>query len=449
MDFIHIDLLNQQTLEQLERFTLIPIAVFDEQSLLYSNIYFQDAIKEEEIDPIFNNLYYDIDLLNFHKRQEIKVKNSFGEVFYFDAMIKQVIFQKKPAFFALLVDISDRRLYEKNLNQISRLRALIVEISQSILDSTDLDSFYNFVLSTTLKALDKSTLGTILKLEGDHFITVASVGYAKDVDDFKLPLTESFIYKETNGSMDRIVNIEDTSALSYYIPVTTEYGEEVFIHSALSAPIYFQGKLYGLINLDSLSTHAFTQDDIQSIAFISNSIEIAITNRLLYEEKAYLSRFDRLTGLYNRHFFDEYCDVIIKRATRYNESFHLVMIDVDDLKILNDEYSHLVGDEIISRVALLLKEHMRESDVFARYGGDEYIGLMFNSQMECLIDKFELINDELKKTPFEYQGKFIYTSISFGIATFNEDGDSIYELIRIADDRMYAYKNEHKKAVKL
>jgi diguanylate cyclase (GGDEF)-like protein len=444
MDFIHIDLLTQKTLEQLELFTLMPMVVFDEQQLLYSNINFQDAIKEENINPIFNNLYHDIDLLNYHKKQEIKVKNSFGEVFYFDAMIKQVIFNKKPAFFALLIDISDRRLYEENLKQISKLRALIAEISQSILDSTDLESFFNFVLNTTLKALDKSTLGTILRLDNDHFITVASSGYSSEIFNFKLPVSESFIFKETNGAMNRIINIEDTTKLSYYIPVTTEYGDEIFINSALSAPIYFQGKLYGVINLDSLSSHAFTDDDMQAIEFISKSIEIAITNRLLYEEKAHLSRFDRLTGLYNRHFFDEYYNVVIKRANRYNESFHLIMIDVDDLKKVNDQYSHLVGDDIISKVASLLKQNMRDSDIFARYGGDEFIGLLFNAKIECLIDKFELINDELKKTPFEYQGSYIYTSVSYGIANFNDDGNSIYDLIRVADDRMYDYKKCHK-----
>jgi len=444
MDFHHIDLLNHTILEQLERFTLMPMVVFNEHRLLYANIYFQDAIKEETIDPIFNNIYHDIDHLNREPRQEIRVKNSFGETYYFDVMLKTVVYDKKPATFALLVDISDRKKYEQNVAQIAKLRALIIEISNSILDSTDLESFYNFVLNTTLKALDKSTLGTILILEEDYFHTAASVGYSKEVFTFKLPYKESFIYKETNGRVDRIVNIVDATQLSYYIPVTTEYGEQVYIHSALSAPIYFQGKLYGLINVDSLEPFAFSEDDIKSIEFISKSIEIAITNRLLYEEKAYLSRFDRVTGLYNRHFFDEHSDIIIKRATRYDEHFHLVMIDVDNLKHVNDEYSHLVGDEIITLVAQLIKNSMRESDVFARYGGDEFVGLLFNASVDDLIVKFEELNNVLKQTPIPYQGKSIYSSISYGIATFNDDGNTIYDLIRVADDRMYAYKNAQK-----
>ena len=165
---------------------------------------------------------------------------------------------------------------------------------------------------------------------------------------------------------------------------------------------------------------------------------------LLYEEKSFLSRFDRITNLYNRHFFDEHCDVIIKKAQRYNETFHLVMIDIDNLKLVNDQYSHLVGDEIITLVATLIRVSIRESDIFARYGGDEFVGLLFNATCHQLIEKFELLNQELMKTPVEYQGSLVYTSISYGIATFNDDGNTIYELIRVADDRMYEYKSRQK-----
>ncbi|MBS3990906.1 MAG: diguanylate cyclase [Erysipelothrix sp.] len=444
MEFNHIDLLDHRTLEQLERFTLMPIVVFNEKRLLYSNVFYQDAINEEKIDDQFNNLYHDIDHLNPLPRQEIRVKNSFGETFYFDIQIKRVIYEKKPALFAILLDITDRKSYIKKVDEFTKLRELIIEISDSILNITDIDSFYSLVLNTTLKALDKSTLGTILVLDGDHFYTAASVGYSEDVSTFKLPLDQSFIYHETQGKLNRIVKIDDATQLSNYIPVTTVYGEEVFIHSTLSAPIFLQGVFYGLINVDSLHSFAFDDDDVKSIEFISKSIEIAITNRLLYEEKSYLSRFDRITKLYNRHFFDEHCDVVIKRAQRYSESFHLVMIDIDNLKAVNDKYSHLVGDEIIILVSNLLKQSIRESDVFARYGGDEFVGLLFNANCDLLYEKFELLNEELKKSPIEYQGSMVYSSMSYGIASFNEDGSTIYELIRVADERMYKYKSSQK-----
>ena len=158
MEFNHIDLLDHRTLEQLERFTLMPMVVFNEHKLLYSNIFFQDAIKEEKIDVLFNNLYYDIDHLNLSPRQEVRVKNSFGETFYFDIQLKHVIYEKKPALFAILLDITDRKSYIKKVDQFQKLRELIVEISDSILNITDIDSFYSLVMKTTLKALDRKSV---------------------------------------------------------------------------------------------------------------------------------------------------------------------------------------------------------------------------------------------------------------------------------------------------
>lgn len=444
MKSLQLDVLSDEIIKQLEKFIQLPIAVFNEHELLYSNTYFQSTLKEAKIDSKFHNLYHDITVVPFQSDQEIKVKNSSGEVFYFDAKISQIIFRKRQAFFAILLNISDRKKNELHVTTITKLRSLIIEISNSILDSTDLNTFFNFVLITTLKAFERAQLGTILKLNDGIFKPVASVGFSKNIEEFRLPLTECFLHRLTAGAMDRVGKVSNTKDLNYYIPVVTEYGEDVYIQSSLSAPIYFQGKLYGLINVDSLSTNAFDNDDIQAVEFISKSIEIAITNRLLYEEKVYLSRFDRLTGLYNRHFFDNFSDVIIKRALRYGESFHLVMIDVDNLKYANDQFSHLVGDEILAHLAKLIKDNMRDSDVFARYGGDEYIGIIFNSQLDALVTKFEQLNNEFSQHIFMYGDFRISSAVSYGIATFSDDGTSIYDLIRVADLRMYDYKSEQK-----
>lgn len=447
MDLLQFDNLDQQLLNQLELFTTLPMVVFNHEKLLFFNNTFINSIEEDEIDVVFHNVYHDIDNVNDYKRQEIKIKNKKGNVFYFDAVLKPVVYKQRQAIFAMLMDISDRKKYEQNVAQIAKLRALIIEISNSILDSQDLDDFFDFVLMTTLKALTKSTLGTILVLDGTHFKTAASYGYSDDIYQFKLPLEEAFIYKETDGKVDRIINIKDASKLSYYIPVTTSYGEQVYIHSSLSAPIYFQDELYGIISIDSLEKNAFDEDDIKSIEFISKSIEIAITNRLLYEEKAYLSRYDRITGLYNRHFFDEHIQMVIKRAQRYDESFHLVMLDLDDLKKINDVYSHVIGDKAIEKVAHTIKDFMRDSDVFARYGGDEFVGVLFYGNKEDVLAKLDHLNKQLKISPLKTDQGDIIVSVSFGVATFNVDGTTIDELIRHADDEMYVYKNTQKESV--
>jgi diguanylate cyclase (GGDEF)-like protein len=439
-----IERLNRETLDQLERFTNMPVLVFNEHGVLYYNAYYPDAIHENTINPVFHNLYNDIDHANLSKTQEVHIKNSLGEVYCFDATLKRVVFENTPAIYALLVSLHDEIEVRNELYQIEKLRELIIEISNSILDDMDIDQFYEYILSTALKAIDKTTLGTILVLDGAYLYPVASVGFSDEVMSLKIKLDETFIYQATKGKMDRIVNIPDLSLIQTYIKIKTEYGDEVQIESTLSAPFHFKGNLFGFINIDSLNKNAFNASDIKSIEFIVKSIEIAITNRLLYEEKVYLSRYDRVTGLYNRHFFDEQSNILIKKAKRYDESFHLIMIDIDNLKVINDQYSHLVGDEIIAQVAAIIKLNIRESDIFVRYGGDEFVGILFNFESQHIHEKFKTLSLDLSRLPIRYQNVEVHAEVSYGIAKFKEDGESIYELIRVADERMYTHKNEKK-----
>ncbi len=436
--------LNRKSIEQLERLMNLPILVFNEDGVLYHNENFRTALHEEKIDPTFHNLYHDLDLSDLSIDQELHIKNSRGMVFYFNVKLERVVFETAPAFYAVLIDIGEKISIKKELNQIQKLRELIIEISNSILESTDLEEFYQYILETALRAIDKTTLGTILVLEDEYLKPVANVGFSDEVMSLSIRLEKTFIYQSTNGKLDRIVNIPDLSIVENYIKIKTKYGEEVQIESTLSAPFHFKGQLYGFINIDSLKKNAFDDSDIKSIEYIVKSIEIAITNRLLYEEKVYLSRYDRVTGLYNRHFFDEQSSILVKKAIRYDESFHLVMIDVDNLKLINDEYSHLMGDEIIAQVAALIKVNIRDSDVFVRYGGDEFVGILFNFQSEHLEKKFDSFNQHLVDHPLTYKDKTIHASISYGIAKFKDDGSSLDDLIRCADARMYEQKNSKK-----
>ncbi len=437
--------INDHTIEQLETFTRMPMVIYNEQKILYVNKFFKEHLSPHDFEKQKDNLFQYFNYSQDHQRSEVQLVTDQGESFWFDIIAKPVLYHNNPAIFAVLIDISDRKIAEKNAIKTANLRTLIIDISQSILESHDLDVFFNSVLTNTLKAIEKSTLGTILVCDGDHLATIASFGYSKDIDNFRILLTESFIYQETNGRLDQIVNIRNTEVLSYAFPVETAHGKQIFIKSSLSAPIYFQKKLYGIINIDSIERNAFDEDDVQSLQFISNSIEVAITNRLLYEEKAYLSKYDQITGLHNRHFFVEHSEVVLKKAIRYQENFNLVMIDIDNLKQVNDKYGHIIGDQLIRKVSHQLKNDLRESDVFARYGGDEFIGLLFNANYQEAFLKMKQISQKIKLTPLIHHDVSIMGSISFGISSFPNDGKTINDLIHVADSRMYLYKEENRK----
>jgi diguanylate cyclase (GGDEF)-like protein len=437
-------LMNHDYLKEFGDFSNIMIIVYTHKKILFANDCFVSSTKSDELDLEFETIYSALSQIEKNKRLEIGITNKQDEVLWFDCALKDVMYEDQPAIFAMLFDIDERVKYRKDENQITKLHRLVIEISQSILGGANLPDFFELVLEKTLKATNKATLGTILVLEGDVFSAAASYGYKEDIKNFKLPKEKSFSYQATNGAFDRIINISDTTTSPYYVPIKTQSEDQLFIQSSLSAPIYVDQELYGTVNLDSLEKNAFNKEDIQALEFIRNSIEIAITNRLLYEEKAYLSQYDRMTSLHNRYFFEEHSDYVLKKAKRYNEVFHLVMIDIDDLKYVNDTYGHVVGDILIKQVAHTIKNKTRKSDVFARYGGDEFIGLIFNTTLDQIRKILLSIEESLATTPIVYEKQKISVSISYGVATFSLDATSIHDLINVADKRMYASKETKK-----
>jgi len=146
--------------------------------------------------------------------------------------------------------------------------------------------------------------------------------------------------------------------------------------------------------------------------------------------------------LYNRHFFEDQYEFIKEKALRYNETFNVVMFDVDDLKKVNDLYGHFVGDQVIRKIALEMQTSSRKSDLIARFGGDEIIAILFASDADELNRKFTKLQTKLLENPIDFFDERIRCSFSFGIASFPQEGQEFKELLKIADARMYINKSK-------
>lgn len=144
--------------------------------------------------------------------------------------------------------------------------------------------------------------------------------------------------------------------------------------------------------------------------------------------------FDSLTDLLGREVFLITAEKEIARAKRYGYVFSLVLVDIDNLKEVNDKHGHSEGDELIMNTAKFLELCCRESDYVFRYGGDEFIILLTNTDKKGVIVFEEELGKKLKKN----EG----FSFSFGSSTW--DGQGIKNLIQIADTRMYRQKKERK-----
>jgi diguanylate cyclase (GGDEF)-like protein len=309
----------------------------------------------------------------------------------------------------------------------------------------EIDIFYSLILKNALAAIEKSNLGSIFIRRGNHFNCISYIGFHESVMDFQLPVQHSFLYRATEGAMDHITYLNDIQSSDLNYPIKIDTDEYVAIKSSLSAPIIIAGEVYGMLNIDSLQANAFDESDIKSLEFLRDNIEIAITNHMLFQEKSNLAKYDRLTGLFNRHFFEDQYEFIKEKAQRYNETFNLVMFDVDELKKINDLYGHFVGDQVIRKIALEMQTSSRKSDLIARFGGDEIIAILFASDADELHKKFTNLQNKLMDNPIEFFDEKIHCSFSFGIASFPQEGQEFEELLKIADARMYINKTKRNK----
>ena len=169
---------------------------------------------------------------------------------------------------------------------------------------------------------------------------------------------------------------------------------------------------------------------------------LALHNAWLLEHIRGLAQTDGLTGVGNRDTFDTRLSAELARATRNGESVSLLMVDVDNFKMLNDLHGHLVGDTVLRRVAQQLDEQSRESDTVARYGGEEFgIVLPGSDSEEALVaaDRMRRIVAEAEEGPS--------VTVSIGVATFPADGVECDEIVVAADNALYRSKRSGRNRV--
>lgn len=451
--------LGDEELKVLDKFIKAPMLLFNDEEILFLNDsclevlgYGKDDLSHDKsmklMELVADN---SIQFINFaissNKspiKEEITMYNKHGEKVQLLLLGEVVIYNSQKCILANLKDVSYSRRLESYIRRISELRSLMLEITRLALEVEDINKLLQLILEIALKSIENGTVGSIMIKKGDYFVVGSHAGFSDDIVDFKLPVQDAFLYRATKGKMDKIANIPDLRSYSNYYPIKTKYGEEKYIKSTLTAPIYIKEKLFGMINIDCIETNSFDEDDIKTMEFIRNYIEIIISNYLLFEEKTYLAQYDQLTKVYNRSCFEEHFKMVLQNSLCCKESFNLVLLDINDLKVVNDSYGHLIGDEVIKGFAQKLKKNIRKTDIIGRLGGDEFIGIFFNTNKQDLDKKFQNFLEKLEQENLIIEGNRIKCSFSYGIATFPQDGTSFKELVKVADYRMYLFKERYK-----
>lgn len=218
------------------------------------------------------------------------------------------------------------------------------------------------------------------------------------------------------------------------------------IRAALSLPLMYREELMGVLSLESRREYAFSQQDVLTLRTLADQLAIALHNARAYQVALEQAITDGLTGLKTHRYFMEALDGEWSRSTRSGHMFSVIMMDLDRFKQVNDRHGHLEGDKVLTAVANLLNDRVRQSNVVARYGGDEFAILMPETRTEQAEILAERLRTHIESDPFLVAHG---VTASFGIGTFPVHGPTQEEILRVADSGMYLAKHQEGNRVRV
>jgi diguanylate cyclase (GGDEF)-like protein/putative nucleotidyltransferase with HDIG domain len=217
------------------------------------------------------------------------------------------------------------------------------------------------------------------------------------------------------------------------------------LKSALVCPLVMGGTIKGALALYHTVPHGYTDEHRRLVSRVSGQIAAVINNAIVFEQTREESVTDPLTGLPNTRFLFAHAGRELARAARLKSSVTLMLLDLDNLKPINDTFGHHTGNRALCAVASVLRSAIRPYDICVRYGGDEFIIVLSDFGVEMAEAKRLELQKALERTPFSVGDMLrVRLTISIGTAVFPSDGDSYEALLQVADARMYEDKAARK-----
>lgn len=221
------------------------------------------------------------------------------------------------------------------------------------------------------------------------------------------------------------------------------------IKSLACIPINTKSRKFGLVLAEHKLVNAFTENNARILSIIGQQVGFAVENAELYRKMQELAITDGLTGIYNRHHFHDRLQKEFRHSIEGEYDLSLLIFDIDNFKRFNDTYGHLFGDKVLKSIVNLLRECIRNTDIFARFGGEEFILLLPRTSMQQACEKAEALREKVSKAVIKDELVSVSVTVSFGVSCFPQTASTENELIRTADDALYEAKNSGRNCVRM
>ncbi|MDF2587649.1 MAG: putative diguanylate cyclase [Anaerocolumna sp.] len=332
--------------------------------------------------------------------------------------------------------------HKKQLNTYELVRKKLYLTSDKISKTNNEDEIYSIVLNTIVDLIPNATKGSVLLVKDNgNFKFQVVKGFQQELVNFEIKREEAYLYKINGFKETAIINDPREYDRINTDKDTIEGLQKINaldIYCSISAPIYLDNRLIGLINVDSDSKYnKFTEKDLELMDQIKCELELAIKNALAQNKLKYLADFDELTDLINRRTLKKEFDNEIAKMKLHKNPFCLVMIDMDNFKFLNDTYGHHFGDLVLKRFSTILIESVGMNDVVARFAGDEFIIILKECDITSAEIKMKAITNIVESTKLDD----VLIQFSYGICEVMPDSKMNFDkTLTYADTKMYENK---------
>jgi diguanylate cyclase (GGDEF)-like protein len=330
--------------------------------------------------------------------------------------------------------LENSRAYAEERTRVREL-AGIQSIGTTITAVLKLDQLIEEVVRTIQETFHYYFVG-ILLVEGGKLVVKSTSGAVSDgVNEFVLTTGERGITSWVAQSGEACL-VRDVSREPRYLAADPNTRCEVAV------PLTIKEQVIGVLNVEENEVGKLSEGDLKLLSTLAPQIAVAVENARLYEEKEKQAITDEKTGLFNFRHFQGVLREEFQRARRYRHPLSLLMLDVDHFKNYNDHWGHPRGDEVLKALAQILRESIRDVDVAVRYGGEEFMVVLPETQKPEAVAMAERIRCAVREHDFPFakdqpNGRI---TVSIGVATFPDDAQGTEAVVDRVDQAMYRAK---------
>jgi diguanylate cyclase (GGDEF)-like protein len=325
--------------------------------------------------------------------------------------------------------------------RLSQELTIFHDVAKALTSSLDLDSILQTIMEKMAEYFRPETWSLLMvdEQKDDLYFAIAVGAAAEVLANARVKVGEGIAgWVAKHGQTLIVPDVANDPRFSRRLDEMTRWQTQ----SIICVPLRSRHRVLGVIQLVNVDVKALSEQEMFFLHALCDYAAISIENAKAVEKIQELTITDDVTGLFNARHLYKTLETEVYRSARFGYEFSVIFIDLDHFKQVNDTKGHLVGSRLLAEVGYLIKAQLRLIDFAFRYGGDEFVVLLPQTGKDAAVVVAKRLRDSLRNGEFSTdQGERIDVRASMGLATFPHDAQTPHDVIRQADEMMYAVKN--------